>query len=93
MADQDLIRITHPETGGVFETSRKQYDEVWASKGWVETSNDAPLTDWRYQENGGGEAQPPPTPVGEEGGVTEQLSPTAPGTARPTPPAQPAPTE
>lgn len=87
MADQDPIRVSHPETGGVFETTRKQYEEVWQGKGWQEVPGDTPLTDQRYQEEGGGESQPPPLTEAQQN-TEVQVTPAA--VPRP---AQPAPTE
>lgn len=61
MAETDVIRVQHNVTNGVFETTRKQYEEVWQQKGWTEVAPDTPLTDQRYQDEGGGEPQPAPT--------------------------------
>lgn len=82
MANNDRIRVTHPETGGVFETTRVQYEQVWKQRGWSETFGDTPLTDWRYQDEGGGEVQPAPLTQPETTQPTNTPSPT-----------QPAPTE
>jgi len=62
MADTDVIRVQHNVTNGVFETTRRQYEEVWQAKGWTEVAPDTPLTDYRYQPDGGGEPQPAPSP-------------------------------
>lgn len=76
MADEDRIRVQHAESGGVFETTRRALDEVWASRGWTEVAPDTPLTDQRYQPDGGGEPQPDPTPTNDPNmGVTPNVQP------------------
>lgn len=63
MADTDVIRIKHSVSGGVIECTRFQYEQVYRQNGWTEVAPDTLLTDQRYKPEGGGELQPPPTPV------------------------------
>lgn len=73
-SDDDIIRLQHPESGGVFESTRRAFNEVWAARGWQETAPDTPLTDQRYSAEGGGEPQPAPSPgSGDQAGDTPNV--------------------
>jgi hypothetical protein len=60
----ERIRCQYPDSGGVIECTREQFEIVYAPKGWVEVAPDTPLTDQSFNPEGGGETQPPvPSPL------------------------------
>jgi len=52
MSDTDIVRVKHPITEGVFDTTRAALEVVWAERGWEETTPDTPLTDALFREGG-----------------------------------------
>jgi hypothetical protein len=60
MDDNEIIRVKHNVTNGVFETTRLALRTVWADLGWTEVDPTTPLTDQMYTS---GEEPPLPVPT------------------------------
>lgn len=84
IGDAETVYMTHPDTAGVASSSGKAFKELWAPKGWTQTTKaayEAHLEVLREQVSefmASGDAEVPP----EGGDAQNILNAESPGSAR-----------